>query len=142
MQTNFFIVHAEWCPHCVTLMNTIETLAKNKSNNGEYNVNETMVRAIEQKELNNPEIKKILEDRVIEGFPTILVRNTNGFDEYNGSRDESKLLELFSNDKNIKKTGGRPIMRRRRTKTRRKTGRKRKRKTVRKRKRKTVSWLF
>jgi len=144
MHTNFYIIHAEWCPHCVTLLDTMKTIGGYPSKNGEYNVNGTIIRAIEQKELENPETKTILGDRHIEGFPTILVKNNNNFDEYNGSRDNDSLIQLFSKHKKPKKyiKNQRRHTRKTGRKTRRKTGRKIGRKTGRKIIKKPTSWLF
>ena len=144
MSVRFYIVHAEWCPHCVTLLDTMKILDGNPSKTGEYNVNGTTVRAIEQKELNNPDIKVILGNRHIEGFPTILIKNKNSFDEYNGSRDIESLRQLFSKPKNPKKISKKQSKSRERKVRQRKTpkGKKSIRKTRKARKPKPTSWLF
>ena len=144
--TRFFIVHAEWCPHCVTLLDTMKTLSGNPSKIGEYNVNGTIVRAIEQKELNNPDIKAILGNRHIAGFPTILIKNNNSFNEYNGSRDIESLRQLFSKPKKSKKFSKkqRKVRERkpRERKVRQSKTTKRKKSTRKTRKPKSTSWLF
>jgi len=116
----------------------MKTIGGDLSKIGEYNVNGTMVRAIEQKELSKPDIKTILGDRHIDGFPSILIKNKNSFDEYNGSRDIESLRQLFSKPKKSKKISKKQKRRQRKTVRNRK--RARKKKTV--RNRKTVSWLF
>jgi thiol-disulfide isomerase/thioredoxin len=160
MTTKIFIVHAEWCPHCVTLMETLQTIAEtvekigglgNPSKNDELNtkgasttlnINGTIVVLIEEKQLNKPEIKGILGNTHIAGFPTILEKKNNGLVEYNGGRDKDSLLKLFETSSAI---GGRTRKRRRkrtRKRTERKRARKRARKKARKTSRKKVSWLF
>lgn len=104
MHTKFYIVHAEWCPHCVTLLDTMKTIGGYPSKQGEYNVNGTIVRAIEQKELSKPEVKTILDNKRIKAFPTILIKNKNGFNEYNGPREAESLIQLFSKSKKYKKS--------------------------------------
>jgi glutaredoxin len=158
MTTNIYVVHAEWCPHCVSLLETLKTIGGPPSKNGEYNVNGTTVSAIEEKELNNEDTKKILGNRPITGFPTILVKNKSEFVEYDGPRDSASLLNLVSKHKSQGKkmrhsvTGGRRIKgsRKRSRKMLRKGSRKgsrkglikRSRKGSRKTAKKTVSWLF
>ena len=146
MSARYLIVHAEWCPHCVTLLDTMKTLGGNPSKTGEYNVNGTIVRAIEQKELNNPDIKAILGNRHIAGFPTILIKNNNSFNEYNGSRDIESLRQLFSKPKKSKKFSKkqRKVRERkpRERKVRQSKTTKRKKSTRKTRKPKSTSWLF
>jgi arsenate reductase-like glutaredoxin family protein len=144
MHISFYIIHAEWCHHCVTLLETMQTIGGVPSKNGEYNVKGTIVKAIEQKELNNPETQNILGNIQISGFPTILIKNNNDFNEYNGLRDSESLLKLF---KKNKKQMRRPIVAGQARKTaRRKTARRKtaRRKTARRKtaRRKTVSWIF
>jgi len=103
MHTKFYIVHAEWCPHCVTLLDTMKTIGGYPSKQGEYNVNGTIVRAIEQKELSKPEVKTILDNKRIKAFPTILIKNKTDFNEYNGPREAESLIQLFSKYKKYKK---------------------------------------
>ena len=140
MDTKFFIVHAEWCLHCITLMETIKTIGGYPSGKGEYDINGTIVRVIEQKELGNPDVKAILGDRHVQGFPTILIKTKNNFEEYNGPRDGDSLRQLFHTDKNPKQQ----IKKRQRQKrkTIRKNARKNARKTPRRPAKKSVSWLF
>jgi len=128
----------------------MKILDGNPSKTGEYNVNGTTVRAIEQKELNNPDIKVILGNRHIEGFPTILIKNKNSFDEYNGSRDIESLRQLFSKPKNPKNPKNPKKMSKKQSKSRERKVRQRKtpkgkksiRKTRKARKPKPTSWLF
>jgi len=141
MSARYLIVHAEWCPHCVTLLDTMKTLGGNPSKTGEYNVNGAKVRAIEQEELNNPEIKAILGNRPIVGFPTILIKTKNSFDEYNGSRDIESLRQLFSKPKKSKKFSKKQRKPRER-KVRQSKTTKRKKSTRKTRKPKSTSWLF
>ena len=144
MSARYLIVHAEWCPHCVTLLDTMKTLGGNPSKTGEYNVNGTIVRAIEQKELNNPEIKAILGNRHIAGFPTILIKNNNSFNEYNGSRDIESLRQLFSKPKKSKKFSKkqRKVRERKVRESKTKKRNKSTRKTRKTRKPKSTSWLL
>jgi transposase len=116
----------------------MKTIGGYPSKNGEYNVNGEIVREIEQKELSKPDIKKILGDRQIDGFPTILIKNNKSFDEYNGSRDIDSLRQLFSKPKKSKKFSKNKNKRKRKTLRKRKS--KRNRKTT--RKPKPLSWLF
>jgi len=129
MYTRFYIIHAKWCPHCITLLDTMKTIGGYPSKRGEYNVNGTIVRAIEQSELNKPDVKTILKRRQIKAFPTILIKNKSGFSEYNGPREPESLIELFSKYKKNK----------RHTSKQRGTTRKIQ---TRKRKSKSSSWLF
>ena len=104
MSVKFYIFYADWCPHCKPLMETMELIG-GPATNGEYSVEGTMVRAIEQKEVENPEIKEILSDMPpIKGYPTILIRNGKGFDEYHGIRDETSLKTLFIGGTNNQQT--------------------------------------
>jgi len=151
MSVDGYIFHAEWCPHCVTLMKTMGSIADTPLEKGKYNVNGTVIVAIERNDLNNPETKKILGNTSIVGFPTILMKKEKELVEYVGARDSDSLIELFkeynTQQKNIKNgkrsattRGGRRKPTRRKP-TRRKTVRRKttKRKTT---KRKTMSWLF
>lgn len=134
MYTRFYIIHAKWCPHCITLLDTMKTIGGYPSKRGEYNVNGTIVRAIEQSELNKPDVKAILKKRQIKAFPTILIKNKSGFSEYNGPREPESLIELFSKYKKNKRH------------TSKQRGTTRKIQTIkrptRKRKSKSSSWLF
>jgi hypothetical protein len=99
-------------------METMQKIGGKPSENGEYTVEGTKVRAIERNEFDNPEIKGILGNRHIAGFPTILIKKENGFDEYDGPRDGVSLTNLFTKD--AKKQRSSSVMGGRRRKTRRK----------------------
>ena len=142
MSVRYFIVHAEWCPHCVTLLDTMKTLCGNPSKTGEYNLNGAKIRAIEQQELINPEIKAILGNIPIVGFPTILVKIKNSFDEYNGSRDIESLRQLFSKPKKSKKISKKQRKLRQSKTTKRKKSTRKTRNTRKTRKPKSTSFLF
>jgi thiol-disulfide isomerase/thioredoxin len=129
MHTKFYIIHADWCPHCITLLETMKTIGGYPSKQGEYNVNGTIVRAIEQKELSKPQVKTILGNKRINAFPTILIKNRTGFNEYKGPRETESLIQLFSKYKKPK---------RHTSKQHRLTMKRSTRKT----KPKIVSWLF
>lgn len=99
-----FIFHANWCQHCVNLMDTLHNMKQvEKIDDNNFKIGGSKVRLVEQQEMKSKSIQKILGGYVVRGFPTILSINNNNIEEYNGLRDESSLLEHFKENPNNKK---------------------------------------
>lgn len=102
--TKHYIFHANWCPHCVTLMNTLHNMKQvEKIDDNRIIIGGSEVRLVEQQEMETETVKKILGGYVVRGFPTILSISNNNIEEYNGLRDENSLLEHFKEKPNNKK---------------------------------------
>ena len=102
--TKHFILHANWCSHCVNLMDTLNNMKQvEKIDNNIIKIGGSKVRLIEQQEIESEAVKKILGGYVVRGFPTILSISNNNIEEYEGLRDESSLLEHFKEKPNNKK---------------------------------------
>ena len=102
--TKHYIFHANWCSHCVNLMDTLHNMKQvEKVDNNKIIIGGSEVRLVEQQEMNTKQIKKILGGYVVRGFPTILSISNNNIEEYDGLRDESSLLEHFKEKPNNKK---------------------------------------
>jgi thiol-disulfide isomerase/thioredoxin len=130
-----YIIHANWCGHCIKLMDSIKDYS---TGGNKYLFDKANVEVFEQNDLENDRVKKILGGYQFSGFPTIIRSNGDGksFDEFKGDRTPENLIEFFNKTIN----GGK---KRRRNKNK---SRKRIRK-VNKKRRKTkkngiFTWLF
>lgn len=138
--TQHYIIHANWCPHCVTLINTIDNMKEaEKINEDMRKIGGSNVQLIEQEDLEKPYVKNILGGYKITGFPTILSIKNDKIEEYNGLRDETSLLKHFK-EKDI--VGGskyktKKIKNKNKNKTAHKPRREKKNKTNTKKRRKT-----
>lgn len=88
-----YIIHANWCRHCIRLMDSIKKYSKEGN---KYLFGDANVEAFEQNELENEVAKKIFGDYQFTGFPTIMKSTGNGFEEFRGERTPDNLIEFFN----------------------------------------------
>lgn len=92
---SFVKFFAPWCGHCKRLASTWSELGKMFST--EDNVKIIKV------DCTNDENKKLCNEQVLEGFPTLLLyHDGKKISEYNGSRGLDDLYEFIMNHKNKK----------------------------------------
>ena len=108
-----YIFHAFWCPHCTTLLDTLKNMNQMETtDNNKVMIGGSEVRLVEQQEMYNKSIQKILGGYVVKSFPTILSINNKNIKEYEGPRDEISLTEHFKEKQKVntkkKKTARRP----------------------------------
>ena len=72
------------------------------------------VRLIEQQDMYDKPIQKILGGYVVKSFPTIISINNKGIKEYEGPRDELSLMEHFKEKQKNKTNKKKPTRRPRR----------------------------
>ena len=130
-----YIIHANWCGHCVKLINSIKNYSTVGNN---YLFGKANVAAFEQNDLKNARTKKIFGGYQFSGFPTILRLSEDGkrFEEFRGERTHDNLIEFFN-----KKFNGGKKRRRNKNKSRKRIikNNKKRRKT---RKNGIFTWLF
>ncbi len=90
-----YIIHANWCGHCVKLINSIKKYTTDGNN---YLFGKANIEAFEQNELENDRAKKIFGGYQFSGFPTILKSCEDGkrFEEFSGERTPENLIEFFN----------------------------------------------
>lgn len=108
-----YIFHAVWCPHCTTLLDTLNDINQMETtDSNKLIIGGSEVRLVEQQEMYDKSIQKILGGYVVKSFPTILSISNKNIKEYEGPRDEISLIEHFKEkqkDKTKKKkTARRP----------------------------------
>ena len=91
-----YIFHAVWCPHCTTLLDTLNDINQMETtDSNKLIIGGSEVRLVEQQEMYDKSIQKILGGYVVKSFPTILSISNKNIKEYEGPRDEISLIEHF-----------------------------------------------
>lgn len=73
---SFTLYYVDWCPHCKSIKPDWEKLEKDKE-----------LKHININKVNCEENEEIVQEKNIEGFPTILLNNNGKEEAYNGGRE-------------------------------------------------------
>jgi thiol-disulfide isomerase/thioredoxin len=84
----FYLVYAEWCPHCKTIKPIVEEMSKRYREIDGKKVKIEVVNG----ETDVPILQELPK---VKGYPSFFFRKNGETEEYKGGRDESSIMEFL-----------------------------------------------
>ncbi len=92
-EKTFYMVHADWCPHCQTVKPSMQKFKEDVSSGSVSELKGKSVKVeLIDGESKNPELDKLPP---VKGYPTFFLKSGADVQEYKGPREVSEMIKFI-----------------------------------------------